>query len=930
LDKLLSLPGLKVNAYDENKDTALIVAVDTGNLEAVEKLLAHPKINVNLKNADGYSALIRAAKIGDIAIVRALLKAPGINVNATNLDGESALTAAMERGHTDIFVELLKTPGVKINQIERESGNNLLMKAAQAGKADLIPAILENTSIGVNDTNKHGETALSIAAGHGRLSFVDKLLEMPEVRSDIEQLNKVLVSTLKHAKYRIASRLLDIPGVNVNAETELGTTALKLAVRSNDEELFEKVMSRPDLNVNAGRTGVSPIFHAVLEGHTQMAKRLMDIEGIDLSVQHENYPNLLIAAMSGRCADFELIDRILEIPGMDTFVRSASGHVLGLALKSGDSHVLDRVLKLPGLEINEASPSGSVALIRAVKTGDTELLERILRMPGINVNAKRADAATALIVASDEGYADMVKRLLKVPNINVNAKDNDGDTALIAAAYRGETEIVDDLLGMKDIDVNARNKRRETALITVAKTISYGDDEEDHLKIFNRLLNTPGIDIKAKDSRGKNVVDYAFESENEDLVKILHDKKLITREIMVDKVRSALRQKGIRDISALKDAELFKLSEMIHSIKEGNSNASSNFRAFMAFRCAGAQLKDEIAEVASHGFDIAGTNVTAVWHTIKLDKKATIAKVDPEALFRSLVLSINGSRDPQAEREAKSRIEGILKTDRSSERIAKAYGEWGRIRGIERGIGKSIADAFKRVDKGTGTMADALDIFRAGAQAHGKGEGKEAIMQLIGLAETALATGQVSSGKRIMAYTVQDDSNVLMIDHGKVGCCAFQPYHSWKGLNYAMDPSIKLVQFASVNDKLRSLDELNPIGVAICVLGVTDNGKKIFFVDSMEGGQEFSQSVISAGKEKEVLRALKTVARASGATEIWFSPATSIVHNQTPQDFVRSLENKGAVKRDYIEFRTLCRDDQYLEGPQASGRTHIYALKSKV
>jgi hypothetical protein len=395
-------------------------------------------------------------------------------------------------------------------------------------------------------------------------------------------------------------------------------------------------------------------------------------------------------------------------------------------------------------------------------------------------------------------------------------------------------------------------------------------------------------------------------------------------------IGSAFKEKGVRDISALREAEVSKLVGMTDSIRRGNSNAFENFRNFMRFRREGAQVQDAVERIAELGFNMEDTNVTAIWHTMKLDDKAAITKVDPDAFFRSLVLSINGSRDSEAELAAKSDVAGILKTDTASERIARAYGEWGRIKGIERGIGKSVAEAFRSAGDGTGTVTDALNVFRAGAEAYGKGEGKEAIMQLLGIAETALATGYVSSGKRLITYTVKDNSNVLMIDHGRTGCCAFEPAYSWRGLNYAMDPSIQLVQFASVNDVVRPLDELNPIGVAICVLGVTDGGKRIYFVDTVEGGEEFSKTVLGGKREKEILGVLKTIARSSGATEMGFSPDDPIVYNTTPRTFVRRLERRGLLRPAYMEFKTLCRRDQYLEGPKALAPTHMHGLRCRL
>jgi len=57
MERLLSVPGMNVNAINDSGYTMLMRAADRGHLETVDLLLAHPAINLGIKAPSGKTAL---------------------------------------------------------------------------------------------------------------------------------------------------------------------------------------------------------------------------------------------------------------------------------------------------------------------------------------------------------------------------------------------------------------------------------------------------------------------------------------------------------------------------------------------------------------------------------------------------------------------------------------------------------------------------------------------------------------------------------------------------------------------------------------------------------------------------------------------------------------------------------------------------------
>ena len=101
-----------VNARDKSGDTALIIAADNGNLDAVRMLL-NENVNPTLKDKNGDNALIRAVKNGYLDVVDVILRKKNL-INSTGRHKRTALMVAAENGKVRV-VKLLIKKGAKIS-----------------------------------------------------------------------------------------------------------------------------------------------------------------------------------------------------------------------------------------------------------------------------------------------------------------------------------------------------------------------------------------------------------------------------------------------------------------------------------------------------------------------------------------------------------------------------------------------------------------------------------------------------------------------------------------------------------------------------------------------------------------------------------------------------------------------------------------------
>lgn len=169
---LLTVPGIDVNVYEKNRQTALNIAARDGHKNIVALLLTFRDINVNCKGF-GSTPLIEAAdsiKEDHYEIVKLLLRAPGIDVNCQGYDRQTAIMCAVKLRSIRTIEELLKKPEIDLN-IRDNQGMTALLHAPDK---ELFMMLVESgKEIQFDIIDKNGNSARTIADKIGASEVLD-------------------------------------------------------------------------------------------------------------------------------------------------------------------------------------------------------------------------------------------------------------------------------------------------------------------------------------------------------------------------------------------------------------------------------------------------------------------------------------------------------------------------------------------------------------------------------------------------------------------------------------------------------------------------------------------------------------------------------------------------------------------------------------
>jgi ankyrin repeat protein len=352
-----------------------------------------------------------------------------------------------------------------------------------------------------------------------------------------------------------AVQLLLASGADVKAQTESYHSALQVAAEQGDVEIT-KLLLRSSADPTFPRSGKTPLREAVLAGHFDVAKLLVDagaprdffsavawgdIESVRKSLSAD--PSLVsrpdgaarmpmdYAVANGR---FEIASLLLKSGApvvTETFVlgdsplhraiRRLDATMVKLLLDSGSSP--DTSVRGPGED-----PERNPAVHLAVELASVEILDELLSHKA-DLDRRDTYSKTVLHVAAGAGRTEIVERLIKA-GAKVNARQlgfslpcgsssdekPSQNTPLHYAAAKGNPETIKALL-KGGAELEATNVHGITPLMsTVDPPLYTGINEKSRLANIECLVEA-GANINAPDKQGRTILDAAqAELSNED------------------------------------------------------------------------------------------------------------------------------------------------------------------------------------------------------------------------------------------------------------------------------------------------------------------------------------------------------------------------------------------------------------------------------
>ena len=162
---------------DDNRWTALMVAVAEGHDAVATTLLADPRLDVNARDDRGRTALHLTAERGDAGLAPRLAQAA--NVNAKDDDGVTPLMRAAFAGAAEVVAALLNRPEIEPSRVDRDR-RTALHWAVMGGDAAVVRLLVEDPRTNPAITDRPDRSAArDLAAVAGRDDLLALLDERP-------------------------------------------------------------------------------------------------------------------------------------------------------------------------------------------------------------------------------------------------------------------------------------------------------------------------------------------------------------------------------------------------------------------------------------------------------------------------------------------------------------------------------------------------------------------------------------------------------------------------------------------------------------------------------------------------------------------------------------------------------------------------------
>ena len=398
-----------------------------------------------------------------------------------------------------------------------------LPAAARAGNIELIIQLV-GSGFDVNAAQGDGATALHWASHRNDLELVNLLIGYG---AEVDVSNDLGATPLWLATLNGSARVTDAlltAGANPNVSLKMGETPLMSAARSGNLDVVSLLISAgSDVDAAEKEKGQTALMWSVAQGHAEIADLLIK-NGADVGARSKIWYQLEnTAGNTNPSGNFKMahggssaimfaarignidVARVLLDSGSNVNDKAASGvTVLTQAAHSGHQDLAIFLLER-GADPN-AIDSGYTALHAAVLRSEVDLVEALLEhgaiidapvehgSPGRRFSAdysirSQLIGRDAFWMAAKYGEVEILKILLDA-GADPLVREDDGITALQVAMGNSGSSLDwrRDRIGNQELD---------------------SEDEERRTYELARILIDEGVDVNAKDSRGRSAIHHA-------------------------------------------------------------------------------------------------------------------------------------------------------------------------------------------------------------------------------------------------------------------------------------------------------------------------------------------------------------------------------------------------------------------------------------
>ncbi|XP_039769530.1 protein TANC2 isoform X2 [Ornithorhynchus anatinus] len=290
VSRLLILGGANINYRTEVLNNAPILCVQShlGYTEMVALLLEFGA-NVDATSESGLTPLGYAAAAGYLSIVVLLCKKRA-KVDHLDKNGQCALVHAALRGHLEVVKFLIQCDWTMSGQQQgvfkkSQAIQQALIAAASMGYTEIVSYLLDLPEKDEEEVERAqinsfdslwGETALTAAAGRGKLEVCRLLLEQGAAVAQPNRRGAVpLFSTVRQGHWQIVDLLLT-HGADVNMADKQGRTPLMMAASEGHSGTVDFLLAQGASIALMDKEGLTALSWACLKGHLSAVCSLVE------------------------------------------------------------------------------------------------------------------------------------------------------------------------------------------------------------------------------------------------------------------------------------------------------------------------------------------------------------------------------------------------------------------------------------------------------------------------------------------------------------------------------------------------------------------------------------------------------------------------------------------------------------------------------
>ncbi|XP_034496979.1 protein TANC2 isoform X6 [Ailuropoda melanoleuca] len=356
VSRLLILGGANINYRTEVLNNAPVLCVQShlGYTEMVALLLEFGA-NVDASSESGLTPLGYAAAAGYLSIVVLLCKKRA-KVDHLDKNGQCALVHAALRGHLEVVKFLIQCDWTMAGQQQgvfkkSHAIQQALIAAASMGYTEIVSYLLDLPEKDEEEVERAqinsfdslwGETALTAAAGRGKLEVCRLLLEQGAAVAQPNRRGAVpLFSTVRQGHWQIVDLLLT-HGADVNMADKQGRTPLMMAASEGHLGTVDFLLAQGASIALMDKEGLTALSWACLKGHLSVVRSLVDNGAATDHADKNGRTPLDLAAFYG---DAEVVQFLVDHGAMIEHVDYSGMRPLDRAVGCRNTSVVVTLLK---------------------------------------------------------------------------------------------------------------------------------------------------------------------------------------------------------------------------------------------------------------------------------------------------------------------------------------------------------------------------------------------------------------------------------------------------------------------------------------------------------------------------------------------------------------------------------------------------------